>query len=141
LWPPARAAFSNTHDIQTHTDYSVEPHDSTGSGGDSVRDSTEHNNGSSSATTTSSSSRKRAKSSNVGGVGEALHCEQKAGDVMFVPSNWGHAILNLQVLLANVHILLGGYKIVLYLGNYVLFVNLLSEALFFLVFLFLLAIC
>jgi hypothetical protein len=32
-----------------------------------------------------------------GGVGWALKCEQAAGDVVFVPSGWAHAVLNLQV--------------------------------------------
>ena len=26
----------------------------------------------------------------------ALECEQRAGDLLFVPSNWGHAVLNLE---------------------------------------------
>ena len=25
-----------------------------------------------------------------------LECEQRAGDLLFVPNNWGHAVLNLE---------------------------------------------
>ena len=32
-----------------------------------------------------------------------LHCVQRAGDMIFVPRNWGHAVLNLQTSVAVVH--------------------------------------
>ena len=29
-------------------------------------------------------------------IDAALECEQRAGDILYVPSNWGHAVLNLE---------------------------------------------
>lgn len=89
LLPPAKATFSNKHSYHTHFDLSeyhtIHHRNNTGnsgdtsSGGDIIGDNSD-NTGNTSIISS--------------GVTDALHCVQEAGDVIYVPTGWAHAILN-----------------------------------------------
>jgi hypothetical protein len=90
LLPPAKATFSNLHSYHTHFDLPYH----------------QHNHHCSNSTTKQQQQQQRLGETKKGGVGEvqgesigvtdALHCLQEAGDVIFVPTGWAHAILNMK---------------------------------------------
>lgn len=85
LLPPAKAAFSNLHSYHTHFDrpWTHQHHE------DNHNSTQEKTDGS-----TTTSSRSSSNKDSTVGVIDALHCVQEAGDIMYVPTGWAHAILN-----------------------------------------------